>query len=176
MSTQIKLINPLNISQQKLNNKNINLINVDYNTKNEWENSNFSLLHIHRTDTNNEYDIIKDPLLYITADYDSMCNVITQNYDQTELIFSNLLLTLESNITTENYNISLHFLPEESNAIWYSNNTPLIITTDIDDDPFRDTQINLKLIHYDYNNYTIFENGFTDPRPVTLVSRKVPNM
>lgn len=138
-----------------------NTINViDYNTKNEWENSNFSLLHIHRTDTNNEYDIIKDPLLYITADYDSMCNVITQNYDQTELIFSNLLLTLESNITTENYNISLHFLPEESNAIWYSNNTQLIITTDIDDDPFRDTQINLKLIHYDYNNYTIFENGF----------------
>lgn len=138
-----------------------NTINVvDYNTKIEWENSNFSLLHIHRKDTNNEYDIIKDPLLYITADYNSMSNIITQNYDQTELIFSNLLLTLESNITDGIYDISLHFLPEESNAIWYSNNTPLIITTDIDDDPFKSTSFNLKLIYYDYNNYTIFENGF----------------
>ena len=138
-----------------------NTINViDYNTKIEWENSNFSLLHIHRKDTNNEYDIIKDPLLYITADYDSMSNIITQNYDQTELIFSNLLLTLESNIIEENYDIFLHFLPEESNAIWYSNIIPLIITTDIDNDPFKSTSFNLKLIHYDYNNYTIFENGF----------------
>jgi len=138
-----------------------NTINViDYNTKIEWENSNFSLLHIHRKDTNNEYDIIKDPLLYITADYNSMCNVITQNYDQTELIFSNLLLTLESNIIAENYDIFLHFLPEESNAIWYSNIIPLIITTDIDDDPFKSTSFKLNLIHYDYNNYTIFENGF----------------
>jgi len=138
-----------------------NTINViDYNTKIEWENSNFSLLHIHRNDTNNEYDIIKDPLLYITANYDSMCNIITKNYDQTELIFNNLLLTLESNITIENYNIFLHFLPENDNAIWYSNISPLLISTSIDDDPFKSTTLKLKLINYDYNNYTIFENGF----------------
>ena len=137
-----------------------NTINViDYNTKIEWENSNFSLLHIHRKDTNNEYDIIKDPLLYITADYDSMSNIITQNYDQTELIFSNLLLTLESNITTENYNIIFHFLPEIDNAIWNSNDIPLRISIPIDDDPFKNTQFNLNLINYNYNNYTIFENG-----------------
>jgi len=138
-----------------------NTINViDYNSKIEWENSNFSLLHIHRKDTNNEYDIIKDPLLYITADYNSMSNIITQNYDQTELIFSNLLLTIESNITIENYNIFLHFLPEKENAKWYSNIIPLIINTDIDDDPFKKTSFTLNLINYDYNNYIIFENGF----------------
>ena len=34
---KIKLLNPLNINRQKLNNKNINLINVDYNTKNAFD-------------------------------------------------------------------------------------------------------------------------------------------
>ena len=59
-----------------------------------------------------EYDIIKDPLLYITVDYDPNCNIIKTNYDQTELIFSNLELTLSSNITTaDSYNIFRSFTP-----------------------------------------------------------------
>ena len=41
---------------------------VDYDTKIEWNSNNNSLLHIHRKDTYKEYDIIKDPLLYITKD------------------------------------------------------------------------------------------------------------
>lgn len=128
---------------------------VDYNTKIEWSSSNNSLLHIHRKDTYEEYDIIKDPLLYITVDYEPNCNIITTNYDQTELIFSNLELTLSSNITTEDYIIYLDLLPPVENAIWSSNTTPLVITTD---EPFSTTSIELHLTNYDYNNYNILVN------------------
>ena len=131
---------------------------VDYDTKIEWSNSNNSLLHIHRKDTYSEYDIIKDPLLYITVDYDPNCNIIKTNYDQTELIFSNLELTLSSNITTEQteqHIIYLDLLPPVENAIWSSNTTPLVITTD---EPFSTTSIELHLTNYDYNNYSIFAN------------------
>ena len=131
---------------------------VDYDTKIKWENSNNSLLHIYRKDTYTEYDIIKDPLLYITVDYDPNCNIIKTNYDQTELIFSNLELTLSSNITTENYIIYLGLLPPVQNAIWSSNTTPLVIDP-ITNDPFLNTSIsNLHLTNYDYNNYSIFAN------------------
>tara|TARA_B000000475_G_scaffold146790_1_gene118155 strand:- start:925 stop:3768 length:2844 start_codon:yes stop_codon:yes gene_type:complete len=131
---------------------------VDYNTKIEWESSNNSLLHIHRKDIYEEYNIIKDPLLYITVDYEPNCNIIRTNYDQTELIFSNLELTLSSNITTENHIIYLDLLPPVQNAIWSSNTTPLVINP-ITDDPFLTTSINLHLTDYDYNEYTIFTNG-----------------
>lgn len=131
---------------------------VDYDTKIEWRNTNNSLLHIHRNDTYKEYDIIKDPLLYITVDYEPNCNIINTNYDQTELIFSNLELTLSSNITTENHIIYLDLLLPVENAIWSSNTTPLVINP-ISDDPFLTTSIcNLHLTNYDYNNYTIFAN------------------
>lgn len=131
---------------------------VDYDTKTEWMNNNNSLLHIHRKDTYKEYNIIKDPLLYITVDYEPNCNIINTNYDQTELIFSNLELTLSSNITTENHIIYLDLLPPVENAIWSSNTTPLVIDP-ISDDPFLTTSIcNLHLTNYDYNNYTIFAN------------------
>lgn len=131
---------------------------VDYDTKIEWSNTNNSLLHIHRNDTYKEYNIIKDPLLYITVDYEPSCNIINTNYDQTELIFSNLELTLSSNITTENHIIYLDLLPPVENAIWSSNTTPLVIVP-ISDDPFLTTSIsNLHLTNYDYNNYTIFAN------------------
>jgi hypothetical protein len=131
---------------------------VDYNTKIEWNTNNNSLLHIHRNDTYKEYDIIKDPLLYITVDYDPNCNIIKTNYDQIELIFSNLELTLSSNITTEQteqHIIYLDLLPPVENAIWSSNTTPLVITTD---EPFSATLIELHLTDYDYNNYNIFTN------------------
>jgi hypothetical protein len=131
---------------------------VDYDTKIEWSNSNNSLLHIHRKDTYSEYDIIKDPLLYITVDYEPNCNIIKTNYAQTELIFSNLELTLSNNITTEQtaqHIIYLDILPPVENAIWSSNTTPLVITTD---DPFSTTSIELHLTNYDYNNYSIFAN------------------
>ena len=132
---------------------------VDYDTKIEWSNNNNSLLHIHRNDTYKEYDIIKDPLLYITVDYEPNCNIINTNYDQTELIFSNLELTLSSNITTENHIIYLDLLLPVENAIWSSNTTPLVIDP-ISGDPFLTTSIsNLHLTNYDYNNYTIFTNG-----------------
>ena len=131
---------------------------VDYDTKTEWMNNNNSLLHIHRKDTYKEYNIIKDPLLYITVDYEPNCNIINTNYDQTELIFSNLELTLSSNITTENHIIYLDLLLPVENAIWSSNTTPLVINP-ISDDPFLTTSIcNLHLTNYDYNNYTIFAN------------------
>ena len=131
---------------------------VDYDTKTEWNNTNNSLLHIHRNDTYKEYNIIKDPLLYITVDYEPNCNIINTNYDQTELIFSNLELTLSSNITTENHIIYLDLLLPVENAIWSSNTTPLVINP-ISDDPFLTTSIcNLHLTNYDYNNYTIFAN------------------
>lgn len=131
---------------------------VDYDTKIKWENSNNSLLHIYRKDTYTEYDIIKDPLLYITVDYDPNCNIIKTNYDQTELIFSNLELTLSSNITTEDHIIYLDLLPHVQNAIWSSNTTPLVIDP-ITNDPFLNTSIsNLHLTNYDYNNYNIFAN------------------
>jgi hypothetical protein len=130
---------------------------VDYDTKIEWNSNNNSLLHIHRKDTYQEYDIIKDPLLYITVDYDPNCNIIKTNYDQTELIFSNLELTLSSNITTEDHIIYLDLLPPVQNAIWSSNTTPLVINP-ITNDPFLTTSINLHLTHYDYNNYNIFTN------------------
>ena len=107
---------------------------------------------------NIEYDIIKDPLLYITVDYDPNCNIIKTNYDQIELIFSNLELTLSSNITTEQteqHIIYLDLLPPVENAIWSSNTTPLVITTD---EPFSATLIELHLTDYDYNNYNIFTN------------------
>ena len=131
---------------------------VDYNTKIEWESSNNSLLHIHRKDIYEEYNIIKDPLLYITVDYEPNCNIIRTNYDQTELIFSNLELTLSSNITTENHIIYLDILPPVENAIWSSNTTPLVINP-ITNDPFLTTSIcNLYLTDYDYNNYNIFTN------------------
>lgn len=132
---------------------------VDYDTKIEWSNNNNSLLHIHRKDTYKEYDIIKDPLLYITVDYEPNCNIINTNYDQTELIFSNLELKLSSNITTENHIIYLDLLPPVENAIWSSNTTPLVIDPK-SADPFLTTSIcNLHLTNYDYNNYTIFTNG-----------------
>lgn len=132
---------------------------VDYDTKIEWSNNNNSLLHIHRNDTYKEYDIIKDPLLYITVDYEPNCNIINTNYDQTELIFSNLELKLSSNITTENHIIYLDLLPPVENAIWSSNTTPLVIDPK-SADPFLTTSIcNLHLTNYDYNNYTIFTNG-----------------
>jgi hypothetical protein len=131
---------------------------VDYDTKIEWDNNNNSLLHIHRKDTYNEYDIIKDPLLYITVDYDPNCNIIETNYHQTELIFSNLELTLSSNITTEDHIIYLDILPPVQNAIWSSNTTPLVIDP-VANDPFLTTSIcNLHLTNYDYNNYSIFAN------------------
>lgn len=131
---------------------------VDYDTKIEWNNTNNSLLHIHRNDTYKEYNIIKDPLLYITVDYEPNCNIINTNYDQTELIFSNLELTLSSNITTENHIIYLDLLPPVENAIWSSNTTPLVIDP-ISADPFLTTSIcNLHLTNYDYNNYSIFAN------------------
>jgi len=130
---------------------------VDYDTKIEWNSTNNSLLHIHRKDTYKEYDIIKDPLLYITVDYEPNCNVIKTNYDQTELIFSNLELTLSSNITIENYIIYLDLLPPVQNAIWSSNTIPLVINP-ITNDPFLNTSINLYFTDYDYNNYNIFTN------------------
>lgn len=130
---------------------------VDYDTKIEWNNNNNSLLHIHRKDTYKEYDIIKDPLLYITVDYEPNCNIIKTNYDQTELIFSNLELILNSNITIENYIIYLDLLPPVQNAIWSSNTIPLVINP-ITNDPFLNTSINLYLTDYDYNNYNIFTN------------------
>ena len=130
---------------------------VDYDTKIKWENSNNSLLHIHRKDTHQEYNIIKDPLLYITGDYDVNCNIIKTNYNQTELIFSNLELTLSSNITFEDHIIYLDLLPPVQNAIWSSNTTPLVIVP-VANDPFLTTSINLHLTHYNYNNYNIFTN------------------
>ena len=60
---------------------------VDYDTKIEWENSNNSLLHIHRKDTYKEYDIIKDPLLYITVDYDPNCNIIKTKTHKKQIQF-----------------------------------------------------------------------------------------
>ena len=132
---------------------------VDYDTKIKWEKSKNSLLHIHRKDTYTEYDIIKDPLLYITVDYDPNCNIIKTNYNQTELIFSNLELTLSSNITIQDHIIYLDLLPPVQNAIWYSNTTPLVIVPKTKD-PFLATSIsNLHLTYYDYNEYTIFTNG-----------------
>tara|TARA_B100001758_G_scaffold147531_1_gene127260 strand:+ start:6385 stop:9255 length:2871 start_codon:yes stop_codon:yes gene_type:complete len=130
---------------------------VDYDTKIEWNSNNNSLLHIHRKDTYKEYDIIKDPLLYITVDYEPNCNIIKTNYDQTELIFSNLELTLSSNITIENHIIYLDLLPPVQNAIWSSNTIPLVINP-VANDQFLNTSINLYLTDYDYNNYNIFAN------------------
>lgn len=130
---------------------------VDYDTKKKWDSSNNSLLHIHRKDTHQEYNIIKDPLLYITGDYDVNCNIIKTNYNQTELIFSNLELTLSSNITFEDHIIYLDLLPPVQNAIWSSNTTPLVIVP-VANDPFLTTSINLHLTHYNYNNYNIFTN------------------
>lgn len=136
---------------------------IDYKTKKEWENSNFSLLHLHRKDDKREYNIIKDPLLYITADYNLESNIIINNYEKTDLIFSNLVLTLDTDISFERYAIYLNILPNiiNPNIRWYSNTTNFIIVSSEDDDPFKQTFINIEYIHYDYNDYTVFTNGMT---------------
>ena len=133
---------------------------VDYKTKSQWENSNFSLLHLHRNDKS-EYDIIKDPVLYLTVDYNESSNIITKNYEKTDLIFSNLKLTLDSNISFEEYVVYLNLLPdiENSNIKWYSNDIPYSIDATDDGDLFKQTFINIRYIQYDYNDYNVFTNG-----------------
>ena len=150
-----------------------NTINViDYKTKKQWENSNFSLLHLHRNDTQTEYNIIKDPLLYITADYNQNCNIILNNYEKTDLIFSNLVLTLDSDISTEGYLVYVNLLPDviKPNIQWYPSDSIepiLFIVSDDDEDPFKETFINISYVSYDYNNYNVFTNGMKSALTVT---------
>jgi hypothetical protein len=142
---------------------------IDYKTKTAWDNSNFSLLHLHRNDNKKEYDIIKDPLLYITADYNQNCNIIRNNYEKTDLIFSNLVLTLDNNISTEEYLVYLNILPDitKTNIKWYSNIIDTLIESDQDDDPLKRKNIIIYFKNYDYNSYKVFTNGMTSTSNIT---------
>jgi hypothetical protein len=126
---------------------------VDYESKVEWNSNNYSLLHINRNDNNSEYNIIKDPLLYITADYNPDNNIINTNYDKTNLILSNLVLTIEKVFVLTDYMLYFHILPDINYANWYSNETPIAFNINIDS-----TNISIFIPNYDYNNYNLFYN------------------
>lgn len=126
---------------------------IDYESKVEWNSNNYSLLHINRNDNNSEYNIIKDPLLYITADYYPDNNIINTNYDRINLFLSNLVLTIEKNLILTDYMLYFHILPDINYANWYSNETPIAFNIDIDS-----ITVSVFILNYDYNNYKLFYN------------------
>lgn len=163
--------NSLYLSNLSIDNKNCISIGktknpidvIDYNTKQLWDSNNASLLHIHRNDYK-EYNIIKDPLLYITTDYINECNIITSNYEQMPLIFSNLKVYIDTNYdetTTalDSYKLFFNFLPNNLDYImWYKFNNQFNLNNyENTNDNFTsdNPQFNLLVNNYNYNNYKL---------------------
>lgn len=139
---------------------------IDYNTKLLWESNNASLLHIHHNNYK-DYNIIKDPLLYISTDYNPESNIITKNYDQMPFVISNLQLFIDTDhqdVTEpifDNYKVFFNFLPNNfSNIEWYKLPEQKNINNYGNNDDFtkNNEHFNLLVNNYDYNNYKLHVN------------------
>ena len=140
---------------------------TNYQTKLLWESNNASLLHIHRNDYK-EYNIVKDPLLYISTEYNSESNTITQNYDKMPFIISNLDVIIDTNFKdittpitdyTTGYELYFDFLPLlNDNIKWYKANNQYKVNnySDGNDIFTQERGINLFINNYDYNSYKLY--------------------
>jgi hypothetical protein len=127
---------------------------------------NDSLLHIHRRDDRVEHDIIRDPVVNITMDYQSCNNYITCNYERIEFDIKPFIEEQISSILVEdddgvivstcNYQVIVNMLPFMSdNTVWNSVGELVEFSPFLGDPEMALYRPKLYLQKYDYNDYYI---------------------
>lgn len=117
-----------------------------------------SLLTIHRDDTLKDYEIIRDPLIYVTMDYNIESNIINENLSNVSFDLNGLYPIIKQNYNESGYQVIINYLPfEYPNTIFYKETINVISTT-------LDNRIGLKLFEqqYNYGGYSIYHEGITE--------------
>ena len=126
------------------NNYNVN----DYNSLDTRENN--SLLHLHRRDDREQHNIIRDPILNITMDYDEEKNMITSNYKRTPFEIYPFFEEKADVIEEGGYKVIINLLPfMNSNVLWNKEGSFIQFTPELDDI----TGLKLYVQKYDYSDY-----------------------
>lgn len=121
---------------------------INYNSLDTRENN--SLLHLHRRDDREQHDILRDPLLNITMDYNEENNLITSNYKRTPFHVYPFFQEKADVIEEGGYKVIINLLPFlDSNVVWNKEGSFIQFTPELD----SITGLKLYVQKYDYSDY-----------------------